>query len=569
MCMAALLLLAASCKKEKKVETGEGIGFRATTEAPSGTGKTYLDGTLVKWKHDDAILVCSGSEPEGRKFIANVIGDDERTADFDADGLCPEEFFEPQYTAFYPYNNVTAAEGVYTLSLPATQVYAEGGFAPGAFPMMAVSNNTKLTFKNICGMLELKLYNPSQTTPCKVRNITITSLKDGEMLWGEGTAVMGLDANPVLSDLANGSGSLKLDCFATGQGVELSIDEANPTVFHFVVPAGTLSAGFTVKVTDVNGDIWTKNATQDNSIVRNTVTMMPTQPVSCTISYPVGSVEGGVFTVGLVGGFPKRVFFSNGNLQYQASTGTWRFAESQYTYIGNAPGNNTTSGRDTQVHWIDLFGWGTSGVNPNADGEVDPYYVNYQPWATSTATVNGTYNKYGYGPSVNRNPMNADGENERNLLVSNGSDWGCNAIENGGNARNFGWRTLNSNEVLYLFNTRKVQGKTGYGNTCVWATLDNGISGLIIFCDDYEGSTTGLTTIPDGCAFLPVTGRRVGSSVSNLTVGFYWNSSLYGTSAVNSGYACNSFFYSGNFTPYASGNLHRYFGRAVRLVYDK
>ena len=561
--MAALLLLAASCKKEKNVETGEGISFRATTEAPSGDSKTYLDGQLVKWKHDDAILVCSHSEPEGRKFIANVIGDDERTAEFDADGLCPDEFFEPYYRAFYPYNNVTAANGVYTLTLPATQVYAENGFAPETFPMMAMSHNTELNFKNICGMLELKLYNPSPT-PCKVRNITITSLKEGgEMLWGKGTVTWG--SVPVLSELANGSSSLKLDCFATGQGVELSTNEANPTVFHFVVPTGTLGEGFTVKVTDVNGDIWTKNATNSQNLIeRNTVTMMPTQPVSCVISYPVGSVEGGVFTVGLVEGFPKKVFFSNGNLQYQASTGTWRFAEHQFTYIGNDAGNNTASGRDIQPYWIDLFGWGATGNDPNADGEVDLNYVNYQPWATSTATVDETNNQYGYGPSINRNPMTAAGEDERNLLVSNGSDWGCNAISNGGNARNFGWRTLTFGEWKYLLNTRKVNGKTGYGNTCVNIMLDNGIKGLIIFCDDYVGPTTGLTDIPAGCVFLPIAGHRNSTNVNYVQqYGYYWSSSYSDKNK-----ASLLRFVAGE-TTISISSLARYFGLSVRLVYDK
>ena len=39
----------------------------------------------------------------------------------------------------------------------------------------------------------------------------------------------------------------------------------------------------------------------------------------------------------------KKVSFSKGNLQYQASTNTWRFAEQQYLYG-------------------DLFGWGTGSV---------------------------------------------------------------------------------------------------------------------------------------------------------------------------------------------------------------
>ena len=35
----------------------------------------------------------------------------------------------------------------------------------------------------------------------------------------------------------------------------------------------------------------------------------------------------------------KKVCFSQGNLQYQGSTGTWRFATHQYDFIGNAAGN--------------------------------------------------------------------------------------------------------------------------------------------------------------------------------------------------------------------------------------
>ena len=56
------------------------------------------------------------------------------------------------------------------------------------------------------------------------------------------------------------------------------------------------------------------------------------------------------------------VRFSQGNLQYQASTGTWRFAESQSDYIGEGNANIGES----YDGWIDLFGWGTSGYNHGA-----------------------------------------------------------------------------------------------------------------------------------------------------------------------------------------------------------
>ena len=45
----------------------------------------------------------------------------------------------------------------------------------------------------------------------------------------------------------------------------------------------------------------------------------------------------------------KKVRFSPGNLQYQASTKTWRFAEHQYDYIGDANRNISP----TYSGWID------------------------------------------------------------------------------------------------------------------------------------------------------------------------------------------------------------------------
>ena len=55
----------------------------------------------------------------------------------------------------------------------------------------------------------------------------------------------------------------------------------------------------------------------------------------------------------------EQIQFSRGNLQYKASTGTWRFAESQLDFVGNA--NSAISSNNSG--WIDLFGWATSGWN--------------------------------------------------------------------------------------------------------------------------------------------------------------------------------------------------------------
>ena len=63
----------------------------------------------------------------------------------------------------------------------------------------------------------------------------------------------------------------------------------------------------------------------------------------------------------------KMVKFSQGNLQYQASTKTWRFAEHQWDIIGK---NNMYISKKYSG-WIDLFGWSTSGFKGK-----NPYMTN-------------------------------------------------------------------------------------------------------------------------------------------------------------------------------------------------
>ena len=66
---------------------------------------------------------------------------------------------------------------------------------------------------------------------------------------------------------------------------------------------------------------------------------------------PTPGLLTGKFTINASG---DKIQFSQGNLQYLASTNTWRFAEQQYYYVGNAVGNTTSTGRDSQADWIDL-----------------------------------------------------------------------------------------------------------------------------------------------------------------------------------------------------------------------
>jgi len=249
----------------------------------------------------------------------------------------------------------------------------------------------------------------------------------------------------------------------------------------------------------------------------------------------------------------KQIYFSQGNLQYQASSGTWRFAENQYDMIGEDNANIS----ETYEGWIDLFGWGTSGWNSGANA--------YQPYSTSQ------YPEY-YNP----------GGSEYNNLTGSyaNADWGVyNKISNGGNQAGL-WRTLTRDEWYYVINTRaNASSKTGVASV-------NGVNGLILLPDEWtlpEGivftsgaagnsrseyySTGNSYTASEwskmeanGAVFLPAAGGR-GANVDNVgSHGIYWSSS-----AIDRIYAENMTFQSFYWGTY-SGRRDR--GFSVRLVQD-
>jgi hypothetical protein len=258
-----------------------------------------------------------------------------------------------------------------------------------------------------------------------------------------------------------------------------------------------------------------------------------------------------MFTINLNGG---QVYFSQGNLQYQASTNTWRFAENQWDAVGNDNANIS----ETYDGWIDLFGWGTSGYNHGA--------VCYQPWSTSTSYSD--YNVYG---NLQYNLYDQTGQ----------ADWGYNPISNGGNIENSGWRTLTNEEWQFMLKERTTNSNRRYAKATV-----NDVKGLIILPDNWDLSTYTLTWgtndwysnftdnivsatdwinvfEANGAVFLPMTGRRNQYTVSVLSDrGYYWSSSRY---ASYDDYGCCVSFYRRGVDVTRS---QRNYGCSVRLVHN-
>lgn len=207
-------------------------------------------------------------------------------------------------------------------------------------------------------------------------------------------------------------------------------------------------------------------------------------------------VEKGAFSVSA----NTKVFFAKGNLQYQASTVTWRFAENQWDYMGDA--NSGIS--DDNEDWIDLFGWGTG----NAPSKYKNHY-----WEDYTSF----------------------------------NDWGKNTIING---EDYNWFTLSQDEWNYIFETRKTSSGILYAKAIV-----NGVNGLILLPDSWstfgyplnepnkEDASFGSNRISqkvwtekfeaNGAIFLPAAGYRNEKDVIKAgTSGYYWKCT--GSGPVNS-----------------------------------
>lgn len=241
----------------------------------------------------------------------------------------------------------------------------------------------------------------------------------------------------------------------------------------------------------------------------------------------------GKFTINANG---DQIVFSQGNLQY---VGTWQFATNQWDYFGTSQSDNHR----------DLFGWGT-GDAPNRVGASISEYSTF-------------------------------------------TDWGTNAITNGGNEANL-WRTLTKDELFYLFYGR-VNANILFGLGSV-----NGVNGTILLPDNWVlptgASFTASTTqgLADGsgygsfyfvgiggnfshntysteqwevmesagAVFLPAAGFNYQTYVYSIgSAGYYWSATPYYTK-----FAYYLLFNSTYLMPQATGEMMRPYGQSVRLV---
>ena len=527
--LAAGVLLVAGCKREYDTVT---LGANIDNGRDA---KVYIDNLTPCWHNNDLIRVnnqtCTTSAALGSTAqITDVVESN-------------------HYRAIYPADIVgdvdISSSSTVAVTLPREQQYEVDSYGDQKVkvPMGAYSDNESLTFHNLCSLIKVVISN-RMSEDFVLDRIEVRA--GSAFLSGQGNAtVTGSSENDkvVIPESSSAYHDVTLE-FPSANRPTIGRGDRDTYVYYIIAPEFEEVNDITITILIANGQYATfeKRATlRHNRIAQVSLTVESLTPVEGLLP--------GLFSVSST----KQVHFSQGNLQYQASTDTWRFAEHQYDYVGSA--NSSILIINTYSGWIDLFGWGTSGWNSGA--------VCYQPWSTSQSRSD-----YYPGGSSTNGLTGAYAE----------ADWAYhNPISNGGNAVHQ-WRTLTQLEWNYLLNTRtNASAKRGTGNI-------DGVGGLIILPDSW--------TLPSGClftpgfassdndwtrnsytfaqwtqmevsgaVFLPAAGNRYSGVQDVGGNGYYWSSAPY-----NEGSAYLMYFNSNYLR--AAGNGYRSYGLSVRPVQD-
>ena len=514
--MAGMVLLA-GCKREYGTVT---LGANIDNGRDA---KVYIDDLTPCWHNNDLIRVnnqtCTTSAALGSSAqITDVVE-------------------SSHYRAIYPADIVgnvdISSSSTIAVTLPHEQQYEvdSRGDQKVKVPMGAYSSSESLTFHNLCPLIKVVVSN-RMNNDFTLERITVTAAT--AYLSGLCSASVTGSPNDHIGTMVPSSASHDVSLvFPAGNRPTIGLGDRDTYVYYIVAPefGGDEGEDVTITLYATTGQYATfekpgvslrhNRMSTVSLIVEQWNGQVPSDPPSINGALP------GAFSVSAI----QQVFFSQGNLQYQASTNTWRFAEHQYDYVGSANSNISS----TYSGWIDLFGWGT-GNNPTL--------------ASTTYTDYSTF-----------------------------VDWGSNAIINGGNAVNQ-WRTLTQSEWSYLLNSRtNASSKRGTGNI-------NGVGGLIILPDSWtqpsgcpqfnpgfsssDGDwTRNSYTVAQwvqmesaGAVFLPAAGGRDGTGVNYVgNSGFYWSST-----PGNERYAYYVCFYSSLLD--AAYNYYRNSGFSVRPVQD-
>ena len=254
------IALTVACNEEERVVELRTI--KAVIELP--TTKTVLDGPDANgvyktvWASGDAIAVCS-SDGKTNEFKLKS-GENTNKGEFEGAAELGS------LIAVYPYSIVKGKSGsTISVILPEVQEYVSGNIPTGAYPMVASSDNSSFSFKNLCSVLKVPMFGDAI-----VKAITFTPAKSEVKV--SGNASIKVDSRELVM-AGDAKTSVKLVC----PYVKLT---SSATDFHLIVPAQEYPGGFTITISTNKGNVV---KTLKSDITLNRSVLYPIEAFECKV----------------------------------------------------------------------------------------------------------------------------------------------------------------------------------------------------------------------------------------------------------------------------------------------
>ena len=384
---AAVLVCSVSCKKEteKNDLSGRPVRLTATTEN-YGAEKTNLSGYALKWQDGDQISVmCENFTTPG---IYQVQEGGTAVANFVYAGTGDEPTLTTPLRAGYPASSWDA--DVANITLPSQQNYVANSMEE--FPMYGETETQAVNFKNLCGVVRMRLVKPGES----VTKIVITANNYLNGVY----SVDYNDGQPTLQHVGTtGTNGITLEC-----AEPVSIE--NSTDFYIYLPAGTYGK-FRIEVYNNIGLLCEINAKNAITIQRNKITTIA--PSADKLKFTL--VSGLISVSKDENNKLHYVRFATGNLLY--TTDGWKNADNQWDFFNTFLYN----GRNPQQ---DRFIWSSTNSNFGLGTDASGDFVDWGEkipgnWRTLSRA------EYNFAKGSNYQDENRGCKSARARILVNGS----------------------------------------------------------------------------------------------------------------------------------------------------
>lgn len=231
-----------ACTNEALQEkaANQNYSFTARTDAGIKT-RTCLGEVLsnetypLLWEKGDRIIIAPSGKPATSYYETqsqdNDVAEFRFISGLEGNEMPPEN---TALTALYPADAYKFTDGKHTINIPENQTYRKNNISSGTMPMIAWATSRELSFRNVCGILRLRLNTLEQ-------DIRLSSIKVAadKGLAGPIATFKGTDVTWNNPDSETGH-DITLSC----DGVALSPE---PEDFYIVLPPGNYS-GFKIQL---------------------------------------------------------------------------------------------------------------------------------------------------------------------------------------------------------------------------------------------------------------------------------------------------------------------------------